>query len=183
MKLFAKLIKKASHRALGQYTDDENYTFLRQHELFKDLTAEAFLFIMSRIVERRYSQGEIIFKQDNPGICLFIVKHGKVEVFSVISEKEESVQAIVKRGSIFGEMSIISLTARSMSARAQEHGTVLLAISAFDLSALSDRYPRDATVILKGITETICHNLVRTTHKLKKAQEEIECLKERLGEK
>ena len=63
IKIIEKLIKRASHKALGDLADDENYIFARKNYLFKEISAEAFIFVMTRLVERRYSQDELIFKQ------------------------------------------------------------------------------------------------------------------------
>ena len=175
MKLFQNLLRNASHRALGKLADDENYQFLRRHRLFKDISAEAFLFIMNRIVERRYNLKELVFSEGNPGICLFVVKQGSVEVFTDVDDNL-TIHATVPEGGLFGEMSVISLSARTMAARAESQGTILLALSKFDLDALIERHPKDAINLVKGITDTIAGNLVTTTRKLNALQKAHEQL-------
>lgn len=184
MKYISKLIRRASHRALGQLADNATYDFLRQHPFFRDLGAESFLFVMERVAERRYRQDEVIFRQGQPGICLFVVRKGSVEVFGDVGEGDDACFcATVPEGSLFGEMSVISLTARTMSARAREHGTVLLALSTFDLEALADQHPKDAIKILRGLTDTICQNLVKTTQSLSAARDEVHRLKKELADR
>jgi CRP-like cAMP-binding protein len=175
MKVFERFLRNASHRALGKLADDENYIFLREHKLFKNVSAEAFLFIMNRIIERRYNLNERIFSQGNPGICLFVVKQGSVEVFTE-QDGDVIVPATVPEGGLFGEMSVISLSARTMAARAAKQGTILLALSKFDLDALTERHPRDAINMICGITDTIARNLVATTKKLESVSCELEQL-------
>ena len=125
---------------------------------------------MNRIVERRYNLKELVFSEGNPGICLFVVKQGAVEVFTEIDE-DLTIHATVPEGGLFGEMSVISLSSRSMAARAETQGTILLALSKFDLDALSERHPKDAIHLVKGITDTIAANLVTTTRKLNEIQQ------------
>jgi CRP-like cAMP-binding protein len=182
MRILEKLVRKASHRALGELADDENYQFLRKHNLFRNLSADAFLFIMKRIVERRYNRGEVVFKQGNPGICLFLIKKGHVNVSNEVGPNDEPLSIVVREGALFGEMSVISLEARTMTATAAEPGTVLLALSTFDLEALSESYPKDAVSILKGITHTISCNLQETTARLKVAEAQAEELRKQLDD-
>ncbi len=180
MKIIEKLIKRASHKALGDLADDENYIFLRKNYLFKEISAEAFLFIMTRLVERRYNQDELIFKQDNLGICLFILKKGSIDIYLRTSDNDKLNYAKVREGAVFGEMSLVSSTYRTATAKAAENDTILLTLSTFDLNALSDQFPKDGLSMLKGITNTISENLIKTTKKLRNAKNEIDELKEKL---
>ena len=182
MRIFEKIIQRASHKALGDLADEENYHFVRKNYLFKELSAEAFIFIMKRIVERRYHQDELIFKQDNLGIRLFIVKKGAIDVYLRTGENEKIVYATAREGALFGEMSIISGTYRTATAKSVENDTILLTLSTFDIEALSEQYPRDGLKILKGITDTIAENLIKTTKRLRATELENRALKERISE-
>ena len=181
MKILEKLIQRASHKALGALADDKNYRFVRNSYLFKELSPEAFLFVMNRIVERRYNHDELIFKQDNLGICLFIVKQGTIDVYLREGENEKIVYATLGEGDLFGEMSIVSATYRTATAKAVENDTILLTLSTFDVEALSDQYPRDGLKILKGITDTITSNLIKATKRLRTTELELRALKEKLA--
>ena len=180
MKIIEKLIKRASHKALGDLADDENYIFARKNYLFKEISAEAFIFVMTRLVERRYSQDELIFKQGNLGISLFLVKQGTVDIYVRTTENDHISFAVVEEGGVFGEMSLISSSYRTATAKADDNDTVLLTLSTFDINALADLYPEDGLNILKGITNTISENLIRTTKKLRSAEIKIQSLQEKL---
>ena len=181
MKIFQKLIQRASHKALGDLAEDENYRFVRNSYLFEELSPEAFLFVMKRIVERRFSQDELIFKQDNLGICVFIVKKGTIDIYLREGENEKIVYATLGEGALFGEMSIISATYRTATAKAVKNDTILLTLSTFDIEALSYQYPRDGLKILKGITDTIADNLIKATKRLRTTELELRALKEKLA--
>ncbi len=181
MKIFDKLIERASRRALGDFVKDDNYRFLRQNYLFKNLSAEAILFIMSRLVERRYNHDELIFKQDNLGICLFIVKQGKVEIYIRYEDQDKIVYAEALTGELFGEMSMISTGYRTANAKAVENDTILLALSTFDIEVLNNQFPRDGLKVLKGITDTIAENLIKTTRNYRASRHEIKMLQDKLA--
>ena len=179
MGIFKKIIQRATMRALNNLVSDEKLRFLRNNYLFNDLSDEAFLFIGKKIIERRYCKDELIFKQENPGVCLFIVKQGTVEIYLRSGEKK-SVYATLKEGSLFGEISVISKTYRTASAKALENDTVLLTISSFDLNDMEKLYPKEGLKVLKAITETIVDNLVETSKRFQEAQIEIDELKAKL---
>ena len=125
-KIWDKLIKRASLKALDNLTEDNNYEFIRNSNLFKDLSAEAFLFVMKSIMERSYNQGEYIFREGNPGICLFVVKEGRVEVFTESQDgKDRAIYDIQEEGQVFGEISIVTTAYRTSSARALDHDTII----------------------------------------------------------
>ncbi len=181
MKIFEKLIQRASHKALGDLAEDENYLFVRKNYLFKEISAEAVLFIMQRLVERRYTADELVFKQDNLGICLFIVKQGCIEIYLRTADNEKIVYTTVSVGGLFGEMSLISATYRTATAKAVENDTILLTLSTFDIDALTAQYPKEGMKILKGITDTIADNLISTTKRLRTTELENRKLQEKLA--
>jgi CRP/FNR family transcriptional regulator, cyclic AMP receptor protein len=172
---------RASRRQVPE-NGDENTPFLRQHPLFGDLTEDAFQFLLNHFIERRYNRHEVIFKQGNPGVCLFVVRKGAVQVYAKLegSDESASLHTELGEGGVFGEMSVISTSARTMSAKASEHGTVLLALATFDIEALNDLFPRDGLLVLRGITDTVCQHLAATTRRLEAAWHELETLREKL---
>ena len=184
MGFLEKLINRANLRALKQLQDDENYHFVRQNSLFSDLNADAFLFVMNALVERHYKPEEMIFEEGNPGICMFLIKSGRVEIFSRRSdedpESENTVYSVLEEGVLFGEVSIISMSYRTSSAKALDQDTTLLTMSAYDLEQLLERYPGDGLKVLRGIVDSVVKHLIETDRRLKKAKERIKNLKARL---
>lgn len=67
---------------------------------------------------KRKKEGEVIFCEYEPGETLFFLKEGEVKLVKVITEKEKTL-AILKKGDIFGEMSVIKKMPRSATAIAQ----------------------------------------------------------------
>ncbi|MEA3286210.1 MAG: cyclic nucleotide-binding domain-containing protein [Candidatus Marinimicrobia bacterium] len=61
---------------------------------------------------REFEEGEIIFKEHDPGSSMFIIQSGAVEVSS-IKNNQKVVYAHLKTGAIFGEMALIDGQPRS----------------------------------------------------------------------
>ena len=185
MKFIQKLIRQASIKALDNLEDDENYHFVRQSRLFQDLSAEGFILIMKCLVERHYKQNEVIFNEGNPGICMFLVKKGRVEIFSQGKDGQvadlPTVYTILEAGTLFGEISIMSMSYRTSSAKALEQDTTLLTISTYDLEQLIEQYPQDGLRVLRGIVDSIVNHLVITDRRLGEANIQIKLLKEKLA--
>jgi CRP-like cAMP-binding protein len=168
-------------RALRKVANDPMVVFLRENSVFEDVSDEGFYFLLERFNERRYSQDELIFKQDNLGICLFIVQQGSVEMTVQNDRGERILCNQASAGSIIGEMSLVTDSSRCTTARAVENDTILLTLTKFDLKELNDYHPADSMHVLKAISVTICNNLRRSTSQLRQACDEIRSLEERLG--
>ncbi|MEI6233055.1 MAG: cyclic nucleotide-binding domain-containing protein [Planctomycetota bacterium] len=63
---------------------------------------------------KSYKAGEIIFRENDPGMFLYVVKKGKVEL-----SRESVVLETVAVGHIFGEMALIEHHTRSATAMAK----------------------------------------------------------------
>lgn len=182
MNFLAKIYERTSQIALRKLESDHNYKFIRDTYLFQDLSPEALYFVLSRLIERRYTSDELIFKQDNPSVCLFIVKRGGVEVYFSRGDDDKVIFQTVAACELFGEISVISSTYRTATAKALENDTVLLTLSSFDLDELSQLYPQDGLKVLRGITDTIISYLANTTKKLRSATIDVQTLMDKLAD-
>jgi CRP/FNR family cyclic AMP-dependent transcriptional regulator len=63
---------------------------------------------------KSYKTGEVIFRENDPGMFLYVVKSGKVEL-----RREGLLLEVVEPGQIFGEMALIEHNTRSATATAQ----------------------------------------------------------------
>ena len=67
----------------------------------------------------RFSAGDRIFSEGDPGATMFIVQAGKVRLFSCVEENEQEL-AVMEKGDFFSEMSILEGLPRNNSADALE---------------------------------------------------------------
>ena len=179
MKILQALIQRASIRALDELQEDENYALCRKLPFFQELSDEALFILMKSLAERSYNEDEEVFREGNAGICMFIVKKGAVSIYSEkqSSETDDTFYVEVTEGGIFGEVSIVSMSYRTTSAKATQADTELLTLSAFDLQKLKASHPHDAFRLLRAITENIIGHLVDTDKKLRSLAEELKELK------
>lgn len=102
---------------------------LKQTALFRDLSDPILERLQEDIVERPYGQGDIIFREGDPGQILYLVKSGQVRIFIYgLDGSETSVILLGRPGDIFGELAIIDGLPRSATAVAMEP-TVLYTVS------------------------------------------------------
>jgi len=101
---------------------------IKKVPFFKGLKDEEIVQVIKIADSRRYRKGEIIFRKEDLGNSFFIVKEGKVKIFTSIGGDKKKTFAFLKRGDSFGEMSLLGGRVRSASAQAAEE-TELYVIS------------------------------------------------------
>ncbi len=173
--------QNAATRIPPNVASDPDFQFLQQNSLVSELSPAAMLFLHSRVVQRRYSRREMIFRDQNPGVCMFLIRQGGVELF-IEDEEENTVRlAELEEGALFGEIATATGNARTASARANKNDTLLLSISRFDLEDLSRNFPHDGILVQRGITFSVIDSLIATTSQLGVAQRRIDELRQQLA--
>jgi CRP-like cAMP-binding protein len=106
--------------------------------IFKDLT-NCELDAIERILhQREYSTDEVMFRQGEPGMGMYIIQSGKTVV---LTEPEGVTLSELGEGEFFGEASLLSEAPRSATVIAKAP-TRLLGFFQSDLFALIERNPR-----------------------------------------
>ncbi len=70
--------------------------------------------------ERRFSKGEVIFKQGDEGNSFFKILEGSVEVIANYGQEDERELTFLEAGAIFGEMAVIETYPRSSTIVAKD---------------------------------------------------------------
>ena len=73
---------------------------------------------------RVYENGQVVFRQGDPGCCLFVVQEGEVEVIDE-SGGRETVLRVAGRNELFGEMAVFERETRSATVRARGRARIL----------------------------------------------------------
>lgn len=129
--------------------------FLKKVTIFKDLQ-QGDLKRLARIVhERNYRDGEVIYEQGQPGIALYLVRGGVVEIVRRKRNGEEVPLALLEPPASFEELAAMGAeVVRWTSARAR--GPVsLVAIARSDLDALSRNFPFLANKIFAKLAQVM----------------------------
>lgn len=122
--------------------------FLAQVSLFEDLARRDLAQVARIVHERDYGDGEYICEQGRPGVALFIVRRGVVEVVRRGAGTREAPIALLESPASFEESAAIGTgVTRWFSVRAR--GPVsLLALGRSDVDVLIANFPVLATKVL-----------------------------------
>ncbi|MFA6433586.1 MAG: Crp/Fnr family transcriptional regulator [Elusimicrobiales bacterium] len=137
---------------------------LRKVCFFKALTPVEIAQILAIARLKRYKKGELVFMKEDIGSNFFIVKTGRIKIFTAIGPEKKKTFAYLKKGDFFGEMSLLGGVTRSASALAEEDSE-LIVISKKNFKELIRRSP-DFTLKL----------LYTLTNRLNKCDKEIESM-------
>lgn len=140
-----------------------NQEFLKQTDLFKDLTDEELMEIILIGHVKKYRSGTHIFAEGDPGDTLYLITEGSVRISKMQGDTEEAL-AVLDARSFFGEMTLFDRQPRSAHAIAHEQASVF-AISADDLKALFDRNKSIAYKFLWAFCLTLTSRLRSTNEK------------------
>jgi zinc transporter ZupT len=126
--------------ARKQHAAKERIELLAKCDLLRHLPPEAIEEILPCIQTRHLHTGEVLFRAGDPGDAFYVVAAGKVEVLAASPDKCTGWIAELGEGNAFGEMALLSGSARTATIRATEE-TDLLEIGRADFERLiaSDR--------------------------------------------
>lgn len=123
---------------------------LRSLSLFEHLSDREEKALRHALVGRRYKAGEVVFREGEPGLGMYVVAKGEVEIV----RKSGRTVAVLGPGDFFGEIALLSAVTRMASARAATEAELLILHGpAFD--ALIDRHPRLGVALLLGIAREL----------------------------
>lgn len=102
---------------------------------FQKLSDETILRLSKKIKDRDCKAGEMIFSKGDIGDYCYFIAEGKVEIFNTNDQGEETQLAQLGKSSLFGEVSLLTNTPRTASARAVENCKFIV-VDADDLNKL-----------------------------------------------
>jgi CRP/FNR family transcriptional regulator len=123
---------------------------LRQVQLFSGLSDAEFAFLTARVLERKFSGGELIFSEGEPCAGLFVVQSGNIRIFKSSASGREQVLSIDGPGSSIAELPVFDGGAYPASAQALDQ-TTLLFVSKQDFQALCLQHPQVALKVLRVV--------------------------------
>ena len=140
----------------SQSTDVESV--LANMSPFRNLSQKYLKLLMKIVHYRDYDKDEYIFCEGDPGVGLFIVQNGSVEIYLDLDKNQKRKIAEFDQGDFFGDMALLDETPRSASAIAAEN-TRLAVIFKPDLDEFIDRHPVQGVSILRGLSQIIASRL------------------------
>jgi CRP/FNR family transcriptional regulator len=164
--------------------NEASRSVLRSVPIFSSLTDQEFAFLSTRLVQRRYQTGELIFSEGDVCAGLYVVQSGNVRIFKTSIGGREQVLSIDGPGSSIAELPVFDGGNYPASAQAVSECSLIFC-SRQDFQALCLQHPQVALKVLRvvgarlrrlvGIIEelsftTVRHRLIAVLVRLAKAE-------------
>lgn len=124
-----------------------NADFLQKVALFSGLSPRHIKTLAGSCTERHFEAGEIIVRQGNPGVGLFIIVSGRVKVVKNTDEGAHLEIAEHGPGDVLGEMSVLDGATRTADVVAVEP-TDCLVLASWAFNSFLTNHPEVALEIL-----------------------------------
>ena len=139
--------------------------------LFEDLSRHELASVQRILHRREYEPGEVIFRQQEPGMGMYIIQSGTV---TILSEPEGLVLSELSDGDFFGELALLDDSPRSATAVAKTSSQLFVFFQP-DLFGLIERDPRLGMKIVLPLARIIIA-------RLRNANEQVSALNRELQE-
>lgn len=140
---------------------------LRRIPLFDGLSKKELSAIERILHKRTYQRQELIFRQGDPGLGMYIIERGSVEI---VSGPANTLLAELHEGEFFGELALLDDSPRSASATAKEECTALGFFQP-DLFGLVERNPKLGVKIVMRLARIIGDRLKKCNEELRRADD------------
>lgn len=160
-------------------TEEESvYGLLRAIPLFDELSGGELSSVESILHRREYDPGEVLFHQGNPGVGMYIIQEGTIEI---VYEPTDDTLAELSDGDFFGELALLNETPRSATAVARTE-SVLYGLFRPDLLGLVEREPSLGVQLLLRMSQVISDRLIHANEQVQDLREQLHELKGKAGE-
>lgn len=106
--------------------------------IFEDLSKRELASVQRILHQRKYEPGEVIFRQEEPGMGMYIIQSGTV---TILSEPEDFLLSELNDNDFFGELALLDDSPRSATAIAKTSCQMFVFFQP-DLVGLIERDPR-----------------------------------------
>ena len=104
---------------------------------------------------KTFSRGDIIFRQGDPGDCMYDIQFGTVDIYVNYGGDNEQKVAELTAGELFGEMSILDSSPRSATAVAGADGAEVTAVSKKDFVQFFLREPAKILSLMQQMSDRV----------------------------
>lgn len=146
--------------------EDEILEKLKGVPVFQDIPMRGLEAIRDMCHIRIFKEDEHIFHNGDPGVGMYIILEGSVEIYRREKKKFLSF-ATLKTGDFFGELALLEDLPRTASAKALKY-TRTIGFFRPDLLGLLSRKPRLVNSILLNLSKLIGRRLIATNELLDK---------------
>jgi CRP/FNR family transcriptional regulator, cyclic AMP receptor protein len=137
--------------------------FVIEYPIFRDFEADDVDALGSLCEEKNLPAGAYLFRENEPGDAMCIVKQGVLNVSKVINGETKHVN-ILNAGEFCGEMALIDGSPRSANITAKED-TAVIVLSCEAYKRLRKEHPATALKIADVLLKTLSFRLRRSTRR------------------
>ncbi len=149
---------------------DNIFTTLKKVPIFSDLTPKELTEVEKIVHRRRYKKNENIIHTGDPGLGMYIIVNGSVEIVEEDEKAGKRILAKLSDGSFFGDMALLDEDPRSASAIALVDSDIM-GFFRPDFLDLIYRKPKLGIKVLLALARVIGERLRHTNELLAKIQE------------
>jgi CRP-like cAMP-binding protein len=127
---------------------------LKKVTFFSGLNSSELNKILSIAGVKKYAAGQMLFSKEDIGNNFFVVKSGRIKIFTTVGAGKRKIFAFLKKGEFFGEMSLLGGKGRSASAQAVLESEVFV-ISKKNFRRLIIENPEFSLKLLQTLAERL----------------------------
>ncbi len=160
---------------------------LSKNILFRNLNKRELRFIEKIVHIRKYRAREVIFRQNENGVGMYIIVKGKVDISvidDILVERSQEKDVVITRleaGDFFGELSLVEDSGRRSATSIAAEDTVLIGFFKPDLLEILERSPSTGVKVVFRLAEVLGRRLKETTDKITQLKKEIRLVSELQG--
>lgn len=133
----------------------EKVLLLKSLSIFKDTPETTLAELAPLMQEEEVEQGTIIFEENEPGDCMYIILTGQIQI-----HKGKTTLAVLQEKEVFGELSLLDTETRSATATAKTD-CILFKIDQEPFYELIDTRPE----VARGFIKILCKRLRQLNEK------------------
>lgn len=137
---------------------ESEISFLSSVPVFDSLSKHQIRKIYSVVHVRNFDEGEIVVRKGDPGVGLFIIRDGAVEVYNEFPDLTRMKIAELSTGDFFGEISLLNDSPRSATVIAVRT-SVLLGLFRHDLLELMNSDPVLGVKLVYRLSQIVAERL------------------------
>lgn len=149
--------------------DDSIQTVMESIPLFEGLSSRELDAVVGILHRREYEVDEVLFRQGNPGVGMFIIQSGSIDI---VYEPTDDTLATLEDGDFFGELALLNETPRSATAIARQP-SVLFGLFRPDLLGLLERDPALGVDLLLRMSRVISERLIQSNDEVQRLREQL----------
>ena len=144
---------------------------IKQNILFQDLTNQELKLVENIINVRTYRPGEVIFRQGEVGVGMYIISKGSVgiyveEILPKTSETKTTHITELHQGDFFGDLALVEDNGKRSASAVANQECELIGFFKPDLIEVAERSPNAGVKILLRLGEVLALRLKETTARI-----------------